>query len=433
MATIGSALATVKCKLSEYVPESVVREICLELGYHWRERVLGPLTTIRLLLLQLLAGVGLIRLHHVAQVVASAAAICKAKQRLPLKVLASLVARLGGGATPAELPLWKHRHRLVLADATTFLTEDTAELARTYGKAKNQRTPARPGYPVVKVLALMDLASGLIQKVIGIPHARHEQTVLSRLFALLKAGDLLLGDRGLVSFAHVALMPNAAVDGCLRLPRTLVVFGRGKGQRHRQARLGRQDLLVRWDRPLRHTLSWLSYRRWSQLPMTLTLRQIVFRLRRPGFRTQWAWGVTTLTCPITYPAQEIAELYGRRWQIEVNFRDLKQSLRMRKFSARSVDGVRKEILAFVLLHNLVRLVMAEAARRQGVPPDRIGFRDAMTWLLWSEVGDPLPELQVNRRRIRPTEPRARKHGGYLFPILQRPRVVLQLPAAEALI
>lgn len=432
MASIGSGLLVIKSKLSEHIPESVVLEICRRVGHTWRERVLDPLNTIHLMLLQLLAGVALGRLHHVSKLKVSAAAVCKARKRLPVQVLMELVARIGGGAAPPELPLWKNRHRLAVADGTTFTTEDTPELARTYGKAKNQRS-TRHGYPVPKLLALMDLNSGLIQKVIGLPHARHEQTVLSRMFALLKAGDLLLGDRGLVSFAHLALMLQAALDACLRLPRSMVVFGRGRGQHHRQARLGRQDWLVRWDRPLRHTLSWLSYRRWKQLPATLTLRQIAFRLHRPGFRTKWAWVVTTLLCPITYPAQEIVELYGRRWQIEVSFRDLKQSLRMRKLSARSVEGVKKEILAFVLLYNLVRLVMAEAAKRQGVAPDRIGFRDALTWLLWSQVGEPLPELQVNPRRRRPTEPRVRKHGGYCFPILKHPRQALRKPPAQAIV
>jgi len=432
MASIGSALATVKFTLSEQVPESVVGEVCRQVGHTWRQRVLDPLTSIHLLLLQLLAGVALSRLHHVSKLKVTAAAVCKARKRLPLEVLMQLVARIGGHDASDELPLWKHRHRLAMADGTSFTTPDTADLARAYGQARNQRA-TRPGYPMPKLLALMDAGSGLIRQVIGLPHARGEQTVLSRLFKLLRPGDLLLGDRGLVSFAHVALLLQAGLHGCLRLPRSTVVSGRGQGRHHRQARLGRQDLLVRWQRPARNTLSWLSDRRWQQLPASLTLRQIAFRLRRPGFRTQWAWVITTLLDPLAYPAQEIVDLYARRWQIEVYFRDLKQSLGMEKLSARSVAGVRKEILAFVLLYNLVRRVMGEAARRQGVEPERIGFRDALTWLLWSQPGEELADLQVNPRRRRPTEPRARKHGGYRFPVLRQPRQAARKPPAQAIL
>lgn len=430
MASVGSALAAVKSALSEHLPEAMVLEACQEAGHTWRKRVLSPLASVHLLLLQLLAQVALVRLHHVSKLKVTAAAVCKARKRLPLAVLMKLVQKLGGGSD--ELPLWKNRHRVLMADGTSFLTEDTEELAGKYGKARNQRA-ARPGYPVLKMLTLMDWGSGMIRKVIALPHARGEQTVFSRLFKLLRPDDLLLADRGLVSFAHLALLLQSQAHACLRLPKTMAVSGRGKGRRRRQRRLGRQDLLVRWERPQRNALSWLSNRRWKQLPASLTLRQIAFRLHRPGFRTQWAWVITTLLDPVQYSAQEIAELYGQRWQIEVNFRDLKQSLKMRKFSARSVEGVKKELLAFVLLYNLVRLAMKQAAARQGVTPDRIGFRDAMTWLLWSQPGEPMPKLQVNKRRRRPTEPRARKHGGYCFPVLKQSRDASRKPPAEAIV
>jgi hypothetical protein len=429
MASIGPALRAIKSELAKYVPDEMILDICRQVGHEWRRRVLDPATTVHLLLLQLLGNVALIRLHHLSQIPVSAVAVCKARLRLPLKVLMELVGRVGGRG---DCPRWKDRHRVVIADATTFLTEDTPELARTFAKARNQKA-TRSGYPVPKLLMLVDWANGLIHRVIVLPHARNEQTVLSRLFAALRPGDLLLGDRGLVSFAHLALMMRAGLHGCLRLPRNLVVRGRGKGQRRRVEKLGKQDLLVSWVRPQQYTLSWLSRRRWEQLPQSLTLRQITFRLKRQGFRTQWAWVITTLTCPHEYAAQEIVELYGRRWQIEVCFRDLKHSLEMRKFSARSLDGVKKQMLAFVLVYNLVRLVMAEAAQRQGVTPDRISFRDALTWLLWSMPEGPPPHLIVNPRRRRPTEPRARKHGGYLFPVLKYSRHILRKPAAEAVI
>jgi hypothetical protein len=91
------------------------------------------------------------------------------------------------------------------------------------------------------------------------------------------------------------------------------------------------------------------------------------------------------------------------------------------------------MFAFVLVYNLVRLAMAEAARRQGVSPDRISFLDALTWLLWSTPQGPTPQLRVNPARCRPTEPRARKHGGYLFPIMKQSRHELRNPPVQALI
>ena len=91
--------------------------------------------------------------------------------------------------------------------------------------------------------------------------------------------------------------------------------------------------------------------------------------------------VTTLTDAEKYTAESLAELYGIRWRVEQNLRDLKQTLGMDILKCKSVDGVMKEIYAFVMIYNLVRLVAMEASRRQGVPPERISFIDALRWLM----------------------------------------------------
>jgi hypothetical protein len=429
MATIGRALVTIKSRLGEFVDPALVTAAVADAGIRFRRRTLDPLTTVHLLLLQLLAGVSMTRLDRVAQLTVSAAAICKARMRLPLCVWRRLVEITGrcGSDDPAGSFAG---HRVVVADGTTFTTADVPTLARKYGKASNQRS-ARPGYPMPKLLALMDLATGMIHKVIDLPCARGEQTVLSRMFRVLQPDDLLLADRGLISFAHVALMMQARVHCLLRLPKNLIVKGRGRGNRRLVERLGRQDLLVCWDKPQRRPVAWISRQRWKLLPATLRLRQIAYRMHRRGFRTQWGWLITTLDCPQKYAAQPLIELYGRRWQIEVCFRDLKRSLGMRKMSARTVDGARKEILAFVALYNLIRRVMKQAAERQGVDPDRISFLDTATAVLWLDPDEPMPDLIVNERRERDTEPRVRKHGGHQFPLLHEPREDLRKPRATA--
>jgi hypothetical protein len=429
MATIHSALATVKAQYSKLVPESMICSACVDVGHRWRKRKLDPATTVHLLLLQLLARVALISLDQVAHVGVSAVAVCRARMRLPLSVwmkLAELVGLACGGDDDTQ---GYRGHKTYLVDGTTFTTPDTPKLARKYGKASNQKK-TKPGFPIPKLLALMNLASGVITKVIDLPHARGEQTVLTRMLRMLSPGDLLLGDRGLVSFAHVALMMRASVHCLIRLPRCMVVHGRGGGSKKCLKQLGRQDLLVQWNKPPQHKLSWMSKYRWLKLPVSLQLRQIAFCLHRKGFRSQWVWIITTLDCPVKYSAQSLAELYGKRWDIEVAFRHLKQTLKMTKLSAKTVDGVKKQILAFVMLYNLVRHLMNEAAQKQGVAADRISFSDALTALLYLDPDEPMPRLRVNPKRERPTEPRARKHGGYCYPVLRKSRAELHRPHAR---
>ena len=435
MATIHSALATVKSQYSKLVPESMICSACVDVGHRWRKRKLDPPMTVHLLLLQLLASVALISLDQVAKVGVSAAAICRARMRLPLSVWMKLTELVGLACVGDDDTQGYCGHKTYLLDGTTFTTPDTVELAGKYGKASNQKK-TKPGFPIPKLLALMNLASGVITRVIDLPHARGEQTVLARMLRMLSPGDLLLGDRGLVSFAHVALMMRAGLHCLIRLPRCMVVHGRGnggkrgRGSKKRLKRLGRQDLLVQWNKPPQYKLSWMSKYSWRKLPASLQLRQIAFCLHRKGFRSQWVWIITTLDCPVKYTAQSLAELYGKRWDIEVAFRHLKQTLKMTKLSAKTVDGVKKQILAFVMLYNLVRHLMNEAAKKQGVAPDRISFSDALIALLYLAQDEPMPRLRVNPKRERPTEPRARKHGGYCYPVLRQSRAELQRPHAR---
>lgn len=427
MVNVSAALAQVKEHVGQCLPEEHICQICRDIGHRWRKRQLDPPISVHLIVLQLLAKVSLRGLRHVAALSVSATAICKAKKRLPLQLFLKLIER----SVPEDLSaqtLYKQL-RVYIADAMGFMTPDTPELAGRYGKSKNQSGPAY-GYPTPKLLALMQAGSGFIGKAIILPWKRQEFSCLCRLFRAMGPQSLLLGDRGLGSFAHLALLMGKELHGCFRLPRWQVVFGRGKANRRLIKRLGKHDLLVRWTACRRPV--WLSKKRWAAIQNEcLTLRQISFRICRNGFRTHWAWIITTLTDPQEYPAQELVELYGQRWQIEVHFRDLKRTLKMAMISTKSVAGVQKEVLAFILLYNLVRKIMGEAAGRQSVPPDRISFIDAARWLLYSSPGTPLPPLMVNPIRIRKTQPRKVKTGRRRYSQLKQPRAQLCKPPCEA--
>lgn len=431
MASIHTALDAVKSQLQTYrlIPAGFIEQLCKEAAHVWRDRALVPAMTVHLLILQLLANVSLGGLRRVAKITVTAQAINAARKRLPLKVLLGLVEHVGQIAGKTCVSTWKGL-RVKLVDATSFLTEDTGELADRYGRAKNQRGTSH-SYPVPKLLALLDLTSGMIHKVIALPWHRGERAGLSRMFGCLERGDLLLGDRGLVSFAHLAMLMAQGVECCMRLPRWLVVNSKGRSHGQQVRRLGRQDWLVRWTPDRRP--SWMTRAAWKTMPRELRLRQISFRLCRKGFRTQWAWVITTLTDDRKYSAQEMVDLYERRWQVEVCFRDLRKSLHFQKLSAKSIEGVRKQVLAFVLLYDLVRQIMVRAARQQGVEPERISFIDAVQWLLWSTPGEALPELGVNPKRRRATQPRMIKRGRHRYPQLSGPRDQLSRPRHRGVI
>jgi IS4 transposase len=122
---------------------------------------------------------------------------------------------------------------------------------------------------------------------------------------------------------------------------------------------------------------WLSPQDFANLPPSLTLRELRYRVERRGCRTREVTLLTTLLDPQQYPAQDLADLYGQRWQIETNLRHLKRTMKMDILHCETVAGVLKELTVFALVYNLVRTVMHAAAVRQEVPVESISFADAL--------------------------------------------------------
>ena len=163
----------------------------------------------------------------------------------------------------------------------------------------------------------------------------------------------------------------------------------------------------------------------AALPNTLVVRELRFTIAQRGCRTRLVTLATTLLDAKRYPKGDIARLYGQRWRIETNFRHLKHTLRMDVLHCKSVAGVHKELMMYALVYNLVRLMMCEAAKRQGVPVDRISFVDAVRWL--ADAIHTLPALRLRIVPHRPGrfEPRVVKRRAKPYDLLNQPRHVLR--------
>lgn len=80
---------------------------------------------------------------------------------------------------------------------------------------------------------------------------------------------------------------------------------------------------------------------------------------------------------------------------------------------------------FVTVYNLVRRVMRQAGRQQGVAAERISFVDALRWLAEARPGEGLPRLKVIPVRPGRVEPRACKRRPKEYDLLNRPRALLR--------
>jgi len=128
---------------------------------------------------------------------------------------------------------------------------------------------------------------------------------------------------------------------------------------------------------------------------------------------------------VAYPAEALAALYAKRWQIETNLRHLKETLGMDVLHTKTVAGIHKELTIFAIVYNLVRLVMVEAANRQHVEPERISFIDALRWLCCVTEDVTLRAIQIVPERPGRHEPRVRKRRPKNYRLMTKPRAELK--------
>jgi hypothetical protein len=442
MVSISRAVANVKDYFTTYVPDTLILQACLDVDHAWRQRQLGPVVTTYLFLQQVLHGnTACSHLRHLSGMPVNPSAYCQARSRLPLEFFDRLQTRVTE-AVRTRLPRlacrrWQ-RHRLFFLDGSSFAMPDTPELQAAFGQ-HGQQAPGC-GFPTAHLMVLFDHPTGLLRQTLALPLHTHDMSHAAVLHAELQAGDLLVGDRAFGTYAHLALCRQRKLHGLFRAhQRQIISFRRGRPHKSLRSpsafdkgrpssrwlkRLGHHDQLVEYVKPSQRP-EWMTEQEWQSLPASLVVREVRYRIRVPGVRTREVTLVTTLLDPDRYPAKELARLYGLRWELEVNLRHLKQTMKMDVLRCTTVEGILKELCIFVVVYNLVRRVMAAAAQRQKVAIDRISFIDAWRWLQEGEAMAALPDLVVNPQRQGRSEPRVRKRRPKGFPLMNKPRAELR--------
>src|SRR5262249_30909232 len=134
-------------------------------------------------------------------------------------------------------------------------------------------------------------------------------------------------------------------------------------------------------------------------------------------------------------------LFRQRWHAELDLRSLKTHMHMEMLRTKSPEMVRKEVATHLLAYNLIRGVMAEAARDEGIQPRTLSFKGSLHTVREVEAGDveavhvcapgrtggalPLLVSLIGKKRVgdRPDryEPRAVKRRPKPHPLLRMTR------------
>lgn len=287
--------------------------------------------------------------------------------------------------------LWCGR-RVKIVDGSALSMPDTPANQEVYPQSPR----ARPGcgFPVMRIVVLFSLATGVILGLAKAALTVAERTLFRRLWDLFEPGDVALGDRGFSSYAEVYCLAQRGVDSVTR-----------KNARRRVGltplvRLGPGDHLVQWHKTGRAP-AWLD--------------------------------------PEAFPREALVDLYRRRWMAELYLRDIKITAHLDVLRCKTPAMIHKELLMHLIAYHLIRGLMLEAARRHQIAVHRISFKGTLatvrTWapvlaaarlagqdterltdlLLHYIAQDPLPD-RPNR-----VEPRARKRRPKNYQLLNQPR------------
>jgi hypothetical protein len=363
-------------------------------------------------------------------------AYCKARAKLPEVVIERLALEVARGCEKA-IPrgwLW-HRRHLKLADGTTVSMPDTEENQEEYPQSSSQKEGL--GFPIARLVVLVSLATAMVCGMAVGPCSGKEtgeMALMRQLLDQLDPEDILITDRYFCSYFMIALLLDRKVDFVARLHQAR------KTDHQRANRLGKNDYLVVWTRPEKP--DWMDQETYDQVPESLTIRQIDVKVAEPGFRVESLTVVTTLTDAKEYPRLDIAELYHKRWLVELDIRSIKVTLGMDVLRCKTPEMVRKEMWICLLAYNLIRKTILQAAKRHKLSPRQLSFAAAMQTLAASWVTlptldqptqDSLIEAQIDSlasqlvakpERANRIEPRAVKRR-------PKPHRLLTMPREEA--
>jgi putative transposase len=360
---------------------------------------------------------------------------CRARAKLSLTALPRLV-RQAAGQLEEGVPdswLWKGLHAK-LVDGFTFTMPDTAANQASFPQNPAQRPGV--GFPIARACVVISLATACVCDLAVGPYEGKETGEGALLRSLLDTFDpdeVIVFDRYFSSFLMLALLSLGGRHVCTRLHQC----------RHSDFRRGRRrgpgDHLITWTRPKKP--AWMSQEQYDRIPEILTLREVKFHVTVPGRRTRTLTIITTLTDPQAYSKEDLAELYGFRWNVELDIRQIKQTLHLDHVRCKTPARVRRELWVTLLAYNRIRKVIATSAALHKKQPRQLGFTLACqsflaSWMILAtgSCRDShtlytmmLAHIAANEVANRPgrIEPRVLKRRRHRYPLMQQPREQLR--------
>jgi Transposase DDE domain len=351
-----------------------------------------------------------------------------ARQRMPLAFLQWALQRIGAHVQQA-LGLSRHGRKFQLLDGSTLPSLATPALAKAYPRSRNQHGCS--DWCLMRVVAGFCLWTGVVLSAVEGAVVLSEQVLAWTLMAQALAGTVWIGDRNFGIWSVVAKALHCHQDVIVRLTRA-----RAKRLTGGRPWISGQEQRVIWSRTKHDKIAPGTEK------VCVEGRLIYLRVQREG-RFIDLWLFTTLLDQEAFPISRVVQLYGYRWQVELNFRYLKNALGLEIFVVQTPEMARKEFYAALIAYNLVRVIMAAAQQPNATEPacplsfsqvSRVLVNGLLDWgkdwrsrrgsladKLTRLIADAARQKLPTRRKKRPSEPRCVRRRIAKFPLLKGSR------------
>jgi len=252
---------------------------------------------------------------------------------------------------------------VMLLDGSSLSVEHSTGLLDAFPPGRNKDGFGHWG--IVKWVALHDVETGIALRpawgpMFG-PDAVSEQALASQAVERTAARSVIVGDGnfGIFSFAYAVVASKREVLFRLTQARALA--------------LGARRLLPNGECRVCWRPSGFERRKYPELPADAAIEGRLIVVTQKGFRDS-LYLFTTLSEETE--AAQIVAWYRQRWNLELDLRTLKGTLRIKHLQGKSKAAVEKELLIAVVAYGMVRALMAEAAGRAGLHPRQLSFTRA---------------------------------------------------------
>jgi hypothetical protein len=295
------------------------------------------------------------------------ASYCTARSRICTDVLSTLAKRTAQELQTSIDDEWKWNGRSVfIFDGSSVSMPDTLGNQAVYPQPPNQKPGL--GFPLARIGVLLSLATGACHDLAIAPYkgkGTGETNLFRQMYDTLKPGDVVLADALFDDYFIACELRQRGIDIVSRAQYERV------GSRITQSRP--DDDIIVWERP--NKPRGMTGEKYRSYPKTLIMRQVTVDARDKNNRAKQFKVVTTILDE-SIDGKQIGNLYERRWDGEVDIRSIKSTMQMDVLRCKTPDMVHKEIWTHLLAYNLLRTVMAVAAKENDTEPRKVSFKGA---------------------------------------------------------